>query len=284
MFLMASFYVLLALFIWSSLGVVVRLSNVPIHVLIFYSTLVSIIIQGIVLTRKKYRINFPKGKEFLYLLILGPIVLLNNFTYFYAFHKTTIANAVFTHYIAPVLVAFLALIFLKEALTKRIIISIGIASIGLWIMVGVEPEGFIDLISHPDRDTVGILFGLLSGVAYAVIIIIVRVFAQSYNPVVLAFFQNLIITIMLLPFVSSFPAQALWSFVLLGALHSTIAPILYFRGMRELTANRTAVLGYLEPVGAIIFSMLLLNEVLTVGVMIGGLLIIFSGYITLKGG
>lgn len=281
---MASFYVLLALFIWSSLGVVVRLSNVPIHVLIFYSTLVSIIIQGIVLTRKEYRTSFPKGRKFLYLLILGPIVLLNNFTYFYAFHKTTIANAVLTHYIAPVLVAFLALIFLKEPLTKRIIISIGIASIGLWIMVGVEPKGFLDLLSHPDRDTVGILFGLFSGVAYAVIIIIVRVFAQSYNPVVLAFFQNLIIAIMLLPFVSSFPAQALWSFVLLGALHSTIAPILYFRGMRELTANRTAVLGYLEPVGAIIFSMLLLNEVLTVGVMIGGLLIIFSGYLTLKGG
>lgn len=281
---MASFYVLLALFIWSSLGVVVRLSNVPIHVLIFYSTLVSIIVQGIILTRKEYRTSLPIGRKFLYLLILGPIVLLNNFTYFYAFHKTTIANAVLTHYIAPVLVAFLALIFLKEPLTKRIIISIGIASIGLWIMVGVEPEGFIDLISHPDRDTVGILFGLLSGVAYAVIIIIVRVFAQSYNPVVLAFFQNLIIAIMLLPFVSSFPAQALWSFIILGILHSTIAPILYFRGMRELTANRTAVLGYLEPVGAIIFSMLFLNEVLTISVVIGGLLIIFSGYLTLRGG
>lgn len=281
---MASFYVLLALFIWSSLGVVVRLSNVPIHVLIFYSTLVSIFVQGIILTRKEYRTNFPKGRKFLYLLILGPIVLLNNFTYFYAFHNTTIANAVLTHYIAPVLVAFLALIFLKEPLTKRIIISIVIASIGLWIMMGVEPGNLITLLYNLDRNTVGILSGLFSGLAYAVIIIIVRVYAQRYNPVVLAFFQNLIITIMLLPFVSSFPAQALWSFVILGILHSTIAPILYFRGMRELTANRTAVLGYLEPVGAIIFSMVFLKEILTISVLIGGLLIIFSGYITLKGG
>lgn len=281
---MASFYVLLALFIWSSLGVVVRLSNVPIHVLIFYSTLVSIFVQGIILTRKEYRTNFPKGRKFLYLLILGPIVLLNNFTYFYAFHNTTIANAVLTHYIAPVLVAFLALIFLKEPLTKRIVISIIIASIGLWIMMGVKPGNFIALLSNPDRNTVGIFSGLFSGLAYAVIIIIVRVYAQRYNPVVLAFSQNLIITIMLLPFVSSFPVWALWSFIILGIFHSTIAPILYFRGMRELTANRTAILGYIEPVGAIIFSMLFLNEMLTLSVVIGGLLIIFSGYIILKGG
>jgi len=264
--------------------VIVRLSNVPIHILIFYSALVGTIVQSIILTRKEYRTEHPKGKEFLYLLILGPLVLLNNFTFFYAFHNTTIANAVLTHYIAPVLVAFLAAIFLKEPLTKRIVISIIIASFGLWIMMGVKQDNFITLVSNLDRDTMGIFSGLFSGLMYAVIILIARVYAQRYNPVVLAFFQNLIIAVILLPFVGSFPSQALWSFVILGTLHSTIAPILYFRGMRELTANRTAVLGYLEPVGAIIFSMVFLNEVLTINVVIGGLLIIFSGYLTVKGG
>lgn len=281
---MASFYVLLAIFIWSSLGVIVRLSHVPIPILIFYSSLVSIIVQGILLTRKKYRTTIPKGRNILHLFVLGPVMLLNTITYFYAFKNTTIANAVLTHYIAPVLVAFLALFFLKEPITKRIVIAIVIASIGLWIMMEVEPSGFLKLMKDPDRNAIGILSGLFSGFTYAIIIIIVRIYAQNYSPLVLAFFQNLIITIILLPFVNSFPVHALWSFIVLGILHSTIAPILYFRGMRELTANRTAVLGYLEPVGAIIFSMVFLNEMLTLSVVIGGLLILFSGYMTLKGG
>ena len=152
--------------LFRSLGVVVRLSNVPIHILIFYSALVGTIVQSIILTRKEYRTGHPKGREFLYLLILGPLVLLNNFTFFYAFHNTTIANAVLTHYIAPVLVAILAAIFLKESVTKRIVISIIIASIGLWIMMGVKPGNFITLLSNLDRNTVGILSGLFSGRKY----------------------------------------------------------------------------------------------------------------------
>ncbi len=69
----------------------------------------------------------------------------------------------------------------------------------------------------------------------------------------------------------------------MGIIHSTIAPILYFRGLQEVTANRAAVLGYLEPVCAIIISMIFLNEMPGINAIIGGMLIIFSGYLTLKG-
>ena len=34
--------------------------------------------------------------------------MLNNLSFFYAFQNTTIANAVLTHYTAPIIVAFLA--------------------------------------------------------------------------------------------------------------------------------------------------------------------------------
>jgi len=44
-----SFYIAAAILIWSSLGVVVRLSGVPAHVLIFYSALVSTAILSFVM-------------------------------------------------------------------------------------------------------------------------------------------------------------------------------------------------------------------------------------------
>ncbi len=270
----APLYILFAIFLWSSLGIVVRLSGVEVHILIFYSVIVALIVQGIVLSGKKYRKEIPHIKKLKYPLILGLIAIINTFTYFYAFKNTTIANAVLTHYTAPVIVAFLAPIFLKETITKRIIIVIIIASIGLWFML----NGF----SFSEGHTTGIISGLISGFAYAVIIIFTRTHSPNFNPLVLAFFSNAVIAILLAPFIREFPINALWSFLVMGIIHSTIAPILYYEGLKYVSANKTAVLGYLEPVCAIIFSMLFLGEMPGRNSIVGGSLIIFSGYLTLK--
>jgi drug/metabolite transporter (DMT)-like permease len=271
---MASLYILLAIFLWSSLGVVVRLSGVEIHILIFYSVVVSIIVQGIILSRKDCRKEIPGINKLKYPIILGFFLLLNTFTYFYAFKHTTIANAVLTHYTAPVIVAFLAPLLLREVITRRLIIVIIMASIGLWIML----DGF----SFKEDQTAGIMAGLFSGLAYAIIIIFVRMYAWNFNPLVLAFFSNATIAILLAPFIREIPLNALWSFLLMGIVHSTIAPILYYKGLQYVTANKAAVLGYLEPVSAIIFSILFLNEMIGINSLIGGMLIIFSGYLTLR--
>lgn len=272
---MHSLYILSAIFLWSSLGIVVRLSGIDVHILIFYSVIVSLIVQGIILSRKNYRKEFPGIKLLKYPLILGVASLMNTFTYFYAFKHTTIANAVLTHYTAPVIVAFLAPLFLKEATTKRIVASIIIASTGLWIML----NGF----TFKEGQAIGIISGLISGFTYAAVVIILRIHAKNFNPLVLVFLSNAVIAILLAPFVREFPAKALWSFLVMGIVHSTIAPILYFKGIRSVTANRTAVLGYLEPVIAIIFGIIFLSESPGKGSIIGGLLIIFSGYLTLRG-
>jgi drug/metabolite transporter (DMT)-like permease len=270
---MASFYVLLSIFLWSSLGVIVRASGVKIHVLMFYSLVVSVIAQGIILSQKRYRNEWPDIKKLKYPVALGIISLVNTFTFFYAFRNTTIANAVLTHYTAPVVVAFLAPFVLKEKLTLRILTVVCVASAGLWIML----DGF----AVDENQMAGIAAGLASGIAYALIVIFLRLHSQKFTPLILVFFSNITIMILLAPFVREFPLHALWAFIFMGIIHSTIAPVLYFRGLQEVTANRAAVLGYLEPVCAIIISMIFLNEIPGIHAIIGGILIILSGYLTL---
>ncbi len=271
---MGPFYILSAIFLWSSLGVVVRKSGIAVHVLIFYSMVIALIVQAIILFRKNYRKEIPEITRLKYPMILGFFSLLNTFTYFYAFKHTTIANAVLTHYMAPIIVAFLAPVFLKEIITKRIILVILMASVGLWIML----NGF----SFQEGHMAGIMAGLVSGLAYAIIIIYLRIQSKIFHPLVLAFFSNAVIALLLAPFVQELPFHALWSFLIMGIVHSTIAPILYFKGLQHVTANRAAVLGYLEPVTAIIFSFVLLHEVPGIHSILGGILIIFSGYLTVK--
>lgn len=271
---MPSFYILLAIFLWSSLGVVVRLAGVDLHILIFYSIIVSLMVQVPIIAQKRYRKEMPGVGKMIYPVILGIVSLSNSFSFFYSLQNTTIANAVLTHYTAPVIVAFLAPVFLKERITMKIIFVISLASFGLWIML----NGF----SLEQGQFKGIMAGLLSGVTYAIIIIFVRMHSAKFDPLILAFLANLTIAAVLAPFIRTFPLKALWCYLFIGVVHSTIAPVLYYKGLQCVPANRAAVLGYIEPVCAIIFSMLLLKETPGVNSIIGGILIIFSGFLTMR--
>ena len=269
------FYILLAIFLWSSLGIVVRLSGTEVRFLIFYSLLVSIILQGAMLLQKKNQAAGRDPKKLFYPVILGSFLLLNNFSFYYAFQNTTIANAVLTHYTAPIIVAFLAAVFLGEKVTGKLLFSISMASAGLWILL----DGF----SLDKAHGYGIAAGLVSGVAYAVIIILSRSYARHFTPLFLSFCNNICMMVMLLPFIRALPLYAWGSFVIMGILHYTIAPILYFKGLQTVTANRAAVLGYFEPVSAIVFSMIFLKEIPGIHSLYGGILILFSGYLTIRG-
>jgi len=267
--------ILLAVFLWSSLGIVVRMAGVEIHLLIFYSLLVSIFAQGVMLLKKKNQAAGMDLKKLSYPFILGSFLLLNNFSFYYAFQNTTIANAVLTHYTAPIIVAFLAAVFLGEKVTVKLLFAIAAASAGLWVLL----DGFSSDMAHGQ----GLAAGLVSGVAYAVVIILSRIYARHFTPLFLSFCTNICMMVMLSPFIRVLPLHAWGSFVIMGILHYTIAPILYFKGLQTVTANRAAVLGYFEPVSAIVFSMIFLKEIPGIHSLFGGILILFSGYLTIRG-
>ena len=284
---MPSLYILSAILIWSSLGIVVRIADVDVSILIFYSTIFSLIFQSLLFLKRDYRRSVPPISKMPYIFLISLCLLFNTFTFLFAYAKTTIANAVLTHYIAPVVVAVLAAIFLGETVTFTIVVSIVISSLGLWIMLGgaTVTECIRSVLSegiHMTSDLLGIASGLLSGFFYALLIILVRIFAQRTNPYILVFFQNLFMALMLLPFIRSIPFEKFWIFAFMGIMHSTAAPFLYYRGLRSVQANRTAILGYIEPVGAIILSMIFLNEFPHLRAYFGGGLILFSGYLIIR--
>ena len=273
-----------AIFLWSSLGVVVRLAGTEVHLIIFYSNLLSLFFLGPLVFRKDKRRFLPKGRGMIKFLVLGPVTLLNTFTFLYALQNTTISNALMTHYIAPVIVAVLAALVLGENFTRRVFYAIALSSVGLWVMLGQGEGRFIAAGSSAiDGNTLGILSGLASGVAYAFLIILVRLMAPKEDPLVLVFFTNLMMCVLLLPFINEFPVSSAWSFALVGVFHSTLAPLLYVYGLRTVHANTAAILGYLEPVSAILMGILFLAEIPGMAAALGGVLILVSGYIAVSG-
>lgn len=276
-----------AILIWSSLGVFVRKIDLPNVCLIFYPALVAAVLQFLLLSTAgllKKSVKADHDKKSILLLLLSPLCFIANTSLFYfAFKNTTIANAVLTHYIAPVFVAFLAPFLLKEKIYRTTWIAIMLSSIGLWLILGEGKTDSGDLFKHSEQ--LGIIAGTLSGLAYAFLILIVRTIACRFSSLFITCVQSIIVSIVLLPFILDVPVtvQQVPYLIVLGVLHSTLAPLLYVQGFRSVKANEAAVLGYFEPVGAILLALVFLHEIPHVYALFGGVLILYSGYMILTG-
>lgn len=278
--------IIIAILIWSSLGVFVRKTGLPTVSLIFYPAVVAGLFQLILLSftgQIKNAVKENNSINNLLLLILVPVFFLaNTFFFFYAFKHTTIAKAVLTHYTAPIFVAFMAPFFLKEKNLRTTWLAILLSSIGLWFIISTSASG--EEISFSNSESRGIIAGVLSGFSYAFLILIIRSIASKFSSLFIIFIQNVLVAVFLLPFIfnSGLGMQHLPYIVTLGVVHSTIAPFLYVRGFKKVKANEAAILGYFEPVGAIILALIFLHEVPGMQALLGGILILYSGFMVIR--
>lgn len=278
--------IIIAILIWSSLGIFIRKIDLPNYCIIFYTSAIAGALQLILLTSsglfKKEKYSGGGRRGALFLSLLPVCFIANSMLFYYAFRNTTIGNAVLTHYTAPVFVALLAPLLLKEKISRTTWTAIIMSSAGLWLVLGGKAPGL--QVLNTGNEQLGIIAGALSGLAYAFLIIIIRRIASHYSSIFITFIQNGIVALMLLPFVFSVPVsmEALSYLIIMGMVHSTAAPLLYVQGFRSVKANEAAILGYFEPVAAIILAFFLLNEVPGITALFGGALILFSGYLILR--
>jgi drug/metabolite transporter (DMT)-like permease len=253
-----------AILIWSSLGIFIRKIELPNHCIIFYSSTVAGLLQFILLAStglfKKVKHADSSLRNTVFLVLAPLCFIANALLFYYAFRNTTIANAVLTHYTAPVFVALLAPLLLKEKIHKTAWLAIILSSIGLWFILG--EKNHVSEISRYDREHLGIIAGALSGVAYAFLILTIRRIAGLYSSLFITFIQNGIVTLLLLPFVYTIPLQV--------------------QGLKSVKANEAAILGYFEPIGATILALIFFREVPGLQALVGGGLILYSGYMILR--
>jgi drug/metabolite transporter (DMT)-like permease len=277
--------IITAILIWSSLGIFIRKIKLPNYCIVFYTSIIAGSLQFILLLSTgllKKTEQFDSKVKNILLLIFAPLCFIaNTMLFYFAFRNTTIANAVLTHYTAPVFVAILAPLLLKEKIQKTTWIAIVLSSIGLWLILGGKNP---DPVVAREMEHLGIIAGALSGLAYAFLILIVRKIAPLYPSLFIIFVQNGIVALVLLPFVIkiNFPLEYIPYLITLGIVHSTLAPLLYVQGFKSVKANEAAILGYFEPVGAIILALIFLHEIPGIQALLGGALILYSGYMILK--
>lgn len=154
-------------------------------------------------------------------------------------------------------------------------------------MVGLVCAGLLLVTPHFDlanETTIGLLYGILSGLTFALLSLLNRAVTRGVDPVQAALWQNGIILLCLLPFTWASlpqipPLDWLW-LALLGVFCTGVAHSLFVASLKVLKARTTAVIFALEPVYGIAFAWWLFSEQPTVRMLAGGALIILATVIT----
>jgi drug/metabolite transporter, DME family len=212
-----------------------------------------------VLGRRTFRVA---PRDLGLMITIGVMMALYQVCYFAAIARVGVAIAVLiTLCTAPVLVALLAALLLRERLTGAVLLALACALAGTVMLVWVEP-GTLGL----RRDIVGVLLALGSALGYAVMALCSRALAARYHPL-----QPISIGIgagalVLLPFALasgltiSFSPVGWLLLVHLGLLPTALAYGLFLAGMRHTTATVASIVTLVEPLTSTLLAWLLFGE------------------------
>ncbi|MDP3408875.1 DMT family transporter [Bosea sp. (in: a-proteobacteria)] len=113
-----------------------------------------------------------------------PVVVLTAGSFFYSLSVLPLAEALTLAFLAPVFVALLGALMLKERMDSRILQALGFGVAGMLVMVWPRLQG------HVSGAGLGVAAALFSAVAYAFNLILLRRIAQKEHPAVIVAFQN----------------------------------------------------------------------------------------------
>jgi drug/metabolite transporter (DMT)-like permease len=217
-------------------------------------------------------------REWLGVAWLGVADALNILLYFAALGTTSVAIAVLTHYLTPILVALAAPLLLRERATRATSFAVALAFLGLVLLL--EPWGG----ARPRSMWLGALLGAGSAVFYASNVIINKRLISAFSTSELIFFHGLVAT----PFLALTVPAGAWqgvgaralAIMLAGGLGpGALAGLAFVWGLRGVPAAHASTLALLEPVVAVLAGVVALHEPLRPIALAGGSCVVVGAWI-----
>ncbi len=216
-----------------------------------------------VLLREKWR-----------LLFAGVCLGANWALLFEAYNLMNVSLATLTYYTAPVLVLVLAPFVLKERQNSLAYVGMLVVVVGMLLVVGTDfGEGGVTVT--------GLVVGLGSAVFYAMLMLVNKKIS-GVSGLNLTFIEIIIAAVILLSYVFATSggvplptdARGIFALLFLCTVNTGFACWLYFSSMNRLPAKAVALMGYFDPVSALVFSAVFLDERLSTVQFIGAVLVL----------
>lgn len=286
----ARFQLILSMSIFGTLAVFVRNISVSSGELALYRAVLAAILIGsyLLISSKKSTsskinssnppTNFAQictKKELFLLLFSGMAMGFNWILLFEAYKYTSVSAATLSYYFAPIIVTIVCPFLFHEKLTKKQIVCFVMSTVGVFLITGI-PD-----FQNMGRDTIGILFGLSAAVFYATVILLNK-FIKNVAGIHRTFLQFLAAVVTLIPYVAftggfhlnTLDSKGWINLLIVGLIHTGITYCLYFSSLKELPGQEAAILSYVDPLMAVVISVAILGESISLPQIIGGILIL----------
>lgn len=267
---------ILSMTVFGTLGLFVR--NIPVSSgeLALYRAVLAALLLFVFLAVTKQKIQLGEIKKEIPLLLVSGIAMgFNWILLFEAYKYTTVSVATLSYYFAPVIVTVACPILFKEKMTAKQWLCFIMSTLGIVLITGIGD------VKSGSNHLLGIAFGLGAAFLYATVILLNK-FIKKVEGLHRTFLQFIAAILVLIPYVAFTGGITLWtlnmtgwvSLLIVGFFHTGVTYCLYFSSLKELPGQKAAILSYIDPLVAVLVSVLILKEELTLMQIAGGVLIL----------
>lgn len=220
----------------------------------------------------------PRPRPSKRMLVLGPLLAAHWTAMFAGYQHAPADVVVFVVFLAPVGIALVAPRALGERPDAATLAALAIAVVGFALVTGPSLDG---------ASAVGVAYAAVSAGLLVVLVVASKPLAETLGGLRLARLELGGAGVVLLPVAFttdwSAPTRNQWlALGVLGLVHTGIGVAIYLHALGRVPATSVGILGYLEPVGVVAFSWLLLAEAPTPATVAGGALIVVAGALVLR--
>ena len=284
--LLGSIYLALAASIWGGMYVVVKVvvAVIPPLELVWIRYVIAILALVIIGLIKRQSLRISKCHI---PLIVAIGVIGNAISIVTQEYGTMLSSAQMGAIITsstPAFMVIFARLILKERLNMKKGISVGLATIGVLLIVG---NGHINMSSQ-----LGGISLLMAALTWALMSILIKRVPSSYSPVVITTYSILVAILVLTPFVYKGLAEIHISkltdltigggLLYLGIVSTALAFILWNRGLQLLNASSGGLFFFFQPLVGTLLGWLLLGERIGGTFWIGSFLILSGVLLVIK--
>jgi len=262
-----------ALLLFGMNGIVASYIALTSYEIVFTRTLIGsmLLVAIYVLTRQK--VHLLQNKKHTLCLIISGIAMGTSWMFLYeAYQRIGVSMASLAYYCGPVIVMILAPILFREKLTWAKVVGFLAVLVGMFC---VNAQSLNEL-----KTTLGLFCGIMSAVMYAFMVIFNKK-AKSITGLENSMWQLLTSFLTVAVFVGVKQGFVIhiesgnWiPILILGIFNTGIGCYFYFSSIGNLPVQTVAICGYLEPLSAVVFSVLFLQESMNMGQVIGAVLIL----------
>ncbi len=261
-------------------GTLVALVTAPASVLLVLRFTVAFVVLGAVFARRRRLAAILAPGVWPRLLLMGAFDAVTLLLYFIAIRETSVAIATLLYFTQPVWVALFAPRLLGSATEKVVYVAIGVALAGLLVILVPAAAGGGAHVS-----LLGLAAGLACGLLYACFALLVKSLEGRVESITLVLTQCALDGLFLLPLALwqmlvvgyALTGRDLLAALTLGVVTTAIAYSLWMEGTQRVRMQHSALLGFLTPLAAPFYALLILGQGITVWTVAGGALILLAG-------